>query len=75
MLLRGEETLDQGATERLWSLLAQGDPGAEGGIAWRVNEPLRAFSCTRDLDGTATILGELVRFAQFKGASGRGTLR
>ena len=31
VLLRGEETLDDGATERLWSLLELGDPGRRGG--------------------------------------------
>jgi hypothetical protein len=33
VLLRGEEKLDAKATERLWSLLALGDPGAEVAIA------------------------------------------
>jgi len=48
VLLRGEETLDQGATERLWSLLALDDPGAEVAIAYRVKERLRDFYRTRD---------------------------
>ena len=47
VLLRGEEHLDAGATERLWSLLALGDPGAEVAIAYRVKERLREFYRTR----------------------------
>ena len=43
VLLRGEEHLDAAATERLWSLLALGDPGAEVAIAYRVKERLREF--------------------------------
>ena len=35
--------LDAAATERLWSLLALGDPGAEVAIAYRVKERLREF--------------------------------
>ena len=50
VLLRGEEHLDAGATERLWSLLALGDPGAEVAIAYRVKERLRDFYRTRDPD-------------------------
>ena len=43
VLLRGEEHLDAAATERLWSLLALGDPGAEVAIAYRVKERFRDF--------------------------------
>ena len=50
VLLRGEEHLDAAATERLWSLLALGDPGAEVAIAYRVKERLRDFYRTRDPD-------------------------
>ena len=39
----GEEKLDADATERLWSLLELGDPGAEVAIAYRVKERLRDF--------------------------------
>jgi transposase len=38
VLLMAEEKLDQEATERLASLLALGDPGAEVAIAYRVKE-------------------------------------
>ena len=48
--LRGEEHLDAAATERLWSLLGLGDPGAEVAIAYRVKERLRDFYRTRDPD-------------------------
>jgi transposase len=60
-LLRSEETLDDAATERLWSLLALGDPGAEVAIAYRVKERLRDFYRTRDPDEARVILDELVR--------------
>jgi transposase len=59
VLLRGEEHLDASATERLWSLLALGDPGAEVAIAYRVKERLREFYRTRDLDEAKAILKEL----------------
>jgi transposase len=59
-LLRGEESLDEAATERLWSLLALGDPGAEVAIAYRVKERLRDFYRTRDPDEAQVILDELV---------------
>lgn len=58
-LLRGEETLDAGATERLWSLLTLGDPGAEVAIAYRVKERLRDFYRTRDPDTARAMLREL----------------
>jgi transposase len=60
-LLRGEETLDERATERLWSLLELGDPGAEVAIAYRMKERLRDFYRTRDPDEARHILDELVR--------------
>jgi transposase len=59
VLLRGEENLDDGATERLWSLLALGDPGAEVAIAYRVKERLREFYRTRDLDEAKAMIREL----------------
>ena len=46
-LLRGEETLDDPARQRLWSLLELGDPGAEVAIAYQVKERLRDFYRTR----------------------------
>jgi transposase len=60
VLLRAEETLDVGATERLWSLLELGDPGAEVAIAYRVKERLRDFYRTADLDDARHLLDELV---------------
>ena len=59
VLLRGEEHLDAAATERLWSLLALGDPGAEVAIAYRVKERLRDFYRTRDPDEAEAMLEEL----------------
>lgn len=59
VLLRGEEHLDAAATERLWSLLALGDPGAEVAIAYRVKERLREFYRTRDPDEAKATLKEL----------------
>jgi transposase len=59
VLLRGEETLDEGATQRLWSLLELGDPGAEVAIAYRIKERLRDFYRTRDPDEARAILKEL----------------
>jgi hypothetical protein len=47
ILLRGEETLDDKATERLWSVLSLGDAGADVAIASRSNERLRDFSHAR----------------------------
>ncbi len=58
-LLRGEETLDAKATERLWSLLELGDPGAEVAIAYRVKERLRDFYRTSDPDEARQLLEEL----------------
>jgi transposase len=59
VLLRGEEHLDAGASERLWSLLALGDPGAEVAIAYRVKERLRDFYRTRDPEPAKAMLKEL----------------
>jgi transposase len=59
VLLRGEEHLDAGATQRLWSLLALGDPGAEVAITYRVKERLREFYRTRDPDQAKAMLKEL----------------
>jgi transposase len=59
VLLRGEEHLDAGASERLWSLLALGDPGAEVAIAYRVKERLREFYRTRDPHEATHMLREL----------------
>jgi transposase len=58
-LVMGEEKLDAGATERLWSLLRLGDPGAEVAIAYRVKERLRDFYRTRDPVQAHQILEEL----------------
>jgi transposase len=60
-LLRGEETLGEGATERLWSLLQLGDPGAEVAIAYRVKERLRDFYRTGDPAEAKAMLEELER--------------
>ena len=59
VLLRGEEKLDQGASQRLWSLLTLGDPGAEVAIAYRVKERLRDFYRTKDPRGGPSDAGEL----------------
>ena len=59
VLLRGEEHLGPAATERLWSLLALGDPGAEVAIAYRAKERLREFYRTRDPDEAKAMLKEL----------------
>ena len=58
-LLRGEEKLDAEATERLWSLLELGDPGAEVAIAYRVKERLRDFYRTSHPDEARQLLEEL----------------
>jgi transposase len=59
VLLRGEEKLDASATERLWSLLELGDPGAEVAIAYRVKERLRDFYRTSDPTEARRVLEEL----------------
>ncbi len=59
VLLRGEEKLDQGASQRLWSLLTLGDPGAEVAIAYRVKERLRDFYRTKDPKAARAMLREL----------------
>jgi transposase len=63
VLLRAEESLDAKATERLWSLLELGDPGAEVAIAYRVKErlvtstgqvtPRRLAGCSKSCRSTA----------------------
>ena len=60
VLLTGEEKLDQAATQRLWSLLALGDPGAEVAIAYRVKERVRDFYRTLDPAEARAMLDELV---------------
>jgi transposase len=59
VLVMGEETLDEQATARLWSLLELGDPGGEVAIAYRVKERLRDFYRTRDPDDARQVLDEL----------------
>jgi transposase len=59
VLLRSEETLDEDARERLWSLLSLGDPGAEVAIAYRIKERLRDFYATTDPTEARRLLGEL----------------
>jgi transposase len=59
VLLRGEEHLDDKASERLWSLLELGDPGAEVAIAYRIKERLRDFYKTNDPDEARQLLEEL----------------
>jgi len=59
VLLIGEEKLAAAATERLASLLALGDPGAEVAIAYRVKERLRDFYRSADPDEARRILKEL----------------
>jgi len=59
LLLFGEERLDERATERLWSLLALGDPEAEVAIAYRIKERLRDFYRTVDPDEARRMLEEL----------------
>lgn len=59
LLLMGEEKLNEEATERLASLLALGDPGAEVAIAYRVKERLRDFYRSADPDEAEAMLFEL----------------
>jgi transposase len=61
VLLVGEEKLDAAATERLWSLLELGDPGAEVAIAYRIKERLRDFYRTRQPHEARPLLEELQR--------------
>jgi transposase len=61
ILLFGEEKLDDKATERLWSLLALGDPGGEVAIAHRIKERVRDFYRTIDPDEALALLEELQR--------------
>ncbi len=59
LLLMGEEKLSPEAAERLASLLALGDPGAEVAIAYRVKERLRDFYRCADPDEAEAMLLEL----------------
>jgi transposase len=59
VLLAGEEKLDEKATQRLWSLLELGDPGAEVAIAYRIKERLRDFYATPDPGEARQLLEEL----------------
>jgi len=59
VLLRGEEHLDNKASERLWSLLELGDPGAEVAIAYRIKERLRDFYRSDHPDEARRLLEEL----------------
>ncbi len=60
MLLVGEERLTDKASQRLASLLALGDPGAEVAIAYRVKERLREFYRTRELPTARAMLTDLI---------------
>ena len=64
VLLRGEEHVDAGASECLWSLLALGEPGAEVAIAYRVKDRLRECHRTRDPDQAKVILEELEQYCR-----------
>jgi transposase len=59
LLLHGEEKLSAEASERLASLLALGDPGAEVAIAYRVKERLRDFYRCIDPDEAEAMLLDL----------------
>jgi len=61
LLLVAEERLSDAAGERLGSLLALGDPGAEVAIAYRIKERLRDFYRTEDPDEARALLDELQR--------------
>jgi transposase len=61
VLLLGEEKLDDKANERLWSLLALGDPDGEVAIAHRIKERVRDFYRTVDPDEARAMLDELQR--------------
>ncbi len=65
-LLMGEEKLDHGATERLASLLALGDPNAEVAIAYRIKERLRDFYKASNPYEARTMLAELERHCSKK---------
>ncbi|MGA8297404.1 MAG: ISL3 family transposase [Acidimicrobiales bacterium] len=60
ILLLGEEKLGAEKSERLFSLLALGDPGAEVAIAYRVKERLRDFYRLSDPNEARELLKELV---------------
>jgi transposase len=66
LLLRGEEKLSDDAAERLASLLALGDPGAEVAIAYRIKERLRDFYRCRGLDEAESVLVDLERHCRKK---------
>jgi transposase len=59
VLLTGEDKLSAAATQRLWSLLELGDPGAEVAIAYRVKERLRDFYRTSSPTQARSMLAEL----------------
>ena len=59
VLRRGEETLDDKAAQRRWSLLELGDPGAEVAIAYRIKEHGWDFYRTVDPGDARTMLEEL----------------
>jgi transposase len=59
VLLMGEEKLSTDAAERLSSLLALGDPGAEVAIAYRVKERLREFYRATSTEHARQVLQEL----------------
>lgn len=59
VLLVGEEKLSTEAAERLGSLLALGDPGAEVAIAYRVKERLRDFYRASGPDEGRLVLADL----------------
>ena len=57
--LRRREARRARPRERLWSLLALGDPGAEVAIAYRIKERVRDFYRTLDPDEARAMLEEL----------------
>jgi transposase len=59
LLLMGEERLEPDKAERLASLLALGDPGAEVAIAYRVKERVRDFYVAGQLDQARALLEDL----------------
>ena len=61
LLLIGEDRLGEAAAQRLRSLLALGDPGAEVALAYRIKERLRDFYRSTDPDEARAILDELQR--------------
>lgn len=59
VLVMGEDKPDHDATQRLWSLLALGDPGGEVAVDCRVKESLRDFYRAGGPDEARAILYEL----------------